>query len=70
MKSDIIQELLCRFENACYEFNGVECWSARELQLCLITLIGVILLRLLIKQKCRAKTLMRKSRIISLDSTK
>lgn len=32
MKKEIIQELLNRFENACYDFNGIECWSARELQ--------------------------------------
>lgn len=32
MKKELIQELLRRFENACYDFNGVECWSARELQ--------------------------------------
>ncbi|MBA4409813.1 MAG: DNA damage-inducible protein D [Bacteroidota bacterium] len=32
MKKELIQELLLRFENACYDFNGVECWSARELQ--------------------------------------
>lgn len=32
MKKELIQELLLKFENACYVFNGVECWSARELQ--------------------------------------
>lgn len=32
MKSNIIQELLSKFESACYEYNGIECWSARELQ--------------------------------------
>jgi DNA-damage-inducible protein D len=32
MKKELIQELLLKFENACYTFNGVECWSARELQ--------------------------------------
>ena len=32
MKKELIQELLIKFENACYDFNGIECWSARELQ--------------------------------------
>lgn len=32
MKSELIQELLFEFEGACYEYNGIECWSARELQ--------------------------------------
>ena len=32
MKKELIQALLIRFENACYDFNGVECWSARDLQ--------------------------------------
>src|ERR1700744_6638581 len=32
MKREIILELFSRFENACYNYNGIECWSARELQ--------------------------------------
>lgn len=32
MKKEQIQELLLRFENACYDYYGIECWSARELQ--------------------------------------
>ncbi|MEO6281903.1 MAG: DNA damage-inducible protein D [Dyadobacter sp.] len=32
MKTEQIQNLLLQFENACYNFHGVECWSARELQ--------------------------------------
>lgn len=32
MKSELIQELFEKFESACYIVNGVECWSARELQ--------------------------------------
>jgi DNA-damage-inducible protein D len=35
MKQDLINELFKKFEAACYEINGVECWSARELQLLL-----------------------------------
>ena len=27
-----LQELFFQFENACYIYNGIECWSARELQ--------------------------------------
>ncbi len=32
MKKEYIKELFERFENACYDFDGVECWSAREVQ--------------------------------------
>jgi DNA-damage-inducible protein D len=32
MKKEQIQLLFEQFENACYEFNGIECWSSRELQ--------------------------------------
>ncbi|HLG33283.1 MAG TPA: DNA damage-inducible protein D [Bacteroidia bacterium] len=32
MKKALIQELFEKFEQACYIFNDVECWSARELQ--------------------------------------
>lgn len=32
MKKELIQELFIKFESACYLFNGIECWSARELQ--------------------------------------
>lgn len=32
MKKELIAELLLQFENACYDVQGVECWSARELQ--------------------------------------
>lgn len=32
MKSEQIQELFSNFEAAAIEFDGVECWSARELQ--------------------------------------
>ena len=32
MKKEQIQQLFSQFENACYEYNGIECWSARELQ--------------------------------------
>lgn len=33
MKKEQIQELFEKFEEACYIFNDVECWSARELQI-------------------------------------
>ena len=36
MKKEIIQQLYSAFEQAALEFDGVECWSARELQ----TLLG------------------------------
>lgn len=32
MKKEFIGELFKQFEEACYDFEGVECWSARELQ--------------------------------------
>ena len=32
MKKVLIQELLQKFEQAAYEYQGIECWSARELQ--------------------------------------
>ena len=35
MKSDDIKSLFKQFENITSEYNGVECWSARELQILL-----------------------------------
>jgi DNA-damage-inducible protein D len=32
MKTELINELLQKFESACHDYNGIECWSARELQ--------------------------------------
>jgi DNA-damage-inducible protein D len=32
MKKELIIELFEKFEGACYLFNNLECWSARELQ--------------------------------------
>lgn len=32
MKKELIQELFKKFEDACYDLDGLECWSARELQ--------------------------------------
>lgn len=32
MKKELITELFARFEQACYIYEGIECWSARELQ--------------------------------------
>lgn len=32
MKRELIAELFEKFEHACYDFKGIECWSARELQ--------------------------------------
>ncbi len=33
MKKEQIRELFNQFENACYGYKGIECWSARELQI-------------------------------------
>jgi DNA-damage-inducible protein D len=32
MKKEQIAELFTEFQNACYIYEGIECWSARELQ--------------------------------------
>jgi DNA-damage-inducible protein D len=32
MKKELISELFTKFEQACYDYKGIECWSARELQ--------------------------------------
>ena len=32
LKKEVIVELFGKFEQACYTYNGIECWSARELQ--------------------------------------
>ena len=32
MKKEMIHELFEKFEQACYDYKGIECWSARELQ--------------------------------------
>lgn len=38
MKKELIVELFAQFENACYDYKGIECWSARELQ----TILGYL----------------------------
>ena len=32
MKIELINELFVQFEQACYNYKDIECWSARELQ--------------------------------------
>ena len=32
MKKELINELFKKFEYACYDLDGLECWSAREMQ--------------------------------------
>jgi DNA-damage-inducible protein D len=32
MNRELIAELFRKFEEACYIYEGIECWSARELQ--------------------------------------
>ena len=32
MKPELIVKLFQKFEDACYLYNGIECWSARDLQ--------------------------------------
>jgi DNA-damage-inducible protein D len=43
MKKEFIKELFQKFENACYDYEGLECWSARHLQEILGFLNGEIL---------------------------
>lgn len=31
MKKELISELFKKFEDACYDLDGLECWSGREL---------------------------------------
>jgi DNA-damage-inducible protein D len=33
MKKELIQELFYKLEKACNIYKGIECWSARELQI-------------------------------------
>lgn len=35
MKKEQIQELFEQFEKACYDYKGIECWRARDLQIIL-----------------------------------
>ncbi|WP_255786055.1 hypothetical protein [Niabella agricola] len=42
MKKELITELLQKFEAACCEVKGVECWSAGNYNRFLITLNGEI----------------------------
>ena len=35
MKKELIADLFLKFEQACHNYKGIECWSARELQLIL-----------------------------------
>jgi DNA-damage-inducible protein D len=32
VKKELIAKLFQKFEDACYDLDGLECWSARELQ--------------------------------------
>jgi len=32
MKKELIQQLFEKFEDACYDLDGLECWSGREMQ--------------------------------------
>lgn len=32
MKKELIEELFNKLEDACYDLDGLECWSARDLQ--------------------------------------
>ena len=52
MKTEEIKALFTKFEQASAEFEGVECWSARELQ----KLLGYTLWQNFEKVICKAKT--------------
>ncbi len=32
MKKELIQQLFEKFEQACYVYQNIECWSARDMQ--------------------------------------
>ena len=51
MKKELITELFLQFEQACYDFKGIECWSARELQ----TILGYTEWRNFLKVVDKAK---------------
>jgi DNA-damage-inducible protein D len=63
MKKELVQELFDRFEQACYLYNDVECWSARELQ----TIFGYAEWRNFLKVVEKAKTASKSSGVTVAD---
>lgn len=57
MKKELIIALFEKFENACYLFNDLECWSARELQ----SILGYAEWRNFLKVIDKAKTACEKA---------
>ena len=63
MKKELVQELFEKFEQACYLYNDVECWSARELQ----TIFGYTEWRNFLKVVEKAKTASKSSGVVIAD---
>lgn len=63
MKKELVQELFEKFEQACYLYNDVECWSARELQ----TIFGYAEWRNFLKVVEKAKTASKSSGVAIAD---
>jgi len=63
MKKDLIEALFRQFEQARYDNNGVECWSARELQ----QILGYTQWRNFVKVIEKAKTSCENSGVVVAD---
>jgi DNA-damage-inducible protein D len=63
MKPELIVELFHKFEQACYLYNEIECWSARELQ----EVLGYAEWRNFLKVIGKAKTACEKAGVPALD---
>ena len=68
MKTTEIKLLFDQFEAAAHGLNGVECWSARELQKLLGYALWQNFEKVLAKAKMLAKMLARRSKTILLMS--
>lgn len=70
MKEEEIKELFEQFEAIANEYEGVECWSARELAQVLVIANGVISKELSKKQKHLVPMQDKRCHIILLTSAK
>ncbi len=70
MKKELIAELFIRFEQAAYEYKGIECWSARELQQIFAYKDWRNFLKVVEKAKAACENAGEKISTISLTSTK
>ena len=63
MKKELIVELFGKFEEACYLFNELQCWSARELQ----EILGYSEWRNFLKVADKAKTACENAGLVVSD---